>query len=82
MQHDDAAPDQRAKEDTRDAFGALQSQFEQAVAKCLGMRLAEVRAQDHHSSSQHDVTRGQRVWQGEDLLLHSLAVVLDRVIHR
>ena len=82
MQHDDSLGDQRTEEYARNPFGAFQSQLEQTVTKGLGMRCSQVRAEHNHSPSEHDISRRQRIGQVQDLGLHDIAVIEDRVIHR
>jgi len=46
------------------------------------MRCSQVRAEHNHSSSEHDISRCQRIGQAQDLGLHDIAVIGDRIIHR
>ena len=64
MQHDDFAIDYRAVENTGDAFGCFQPQFEQAVTHCARVRHAEIGAVNFHafcvSNEACDEPGGQR----------------------
>ena len=46
------------------------------------MRCSQVRAKHNHSSSEHDISRRQRIGQVQDLGLHDIAAIGKRVIHR
>ena len=81
MQYDDSFGDQSTKEYTRNPFGPFQSQLEQTVTKGFGMWCSQVRAEHNHSSSEHDISRRQRIGQAQDLGLHDIAVIGDPVIH-
>ena len=82
MQHDDSLADHSIEEYARNPFGVFQPQLEQTVTKGFGMRCSQVRAEDNHSSSEHDISRRQRIRQVQDLGLHDIAVIGDRVINR
>ena len=82
MQHDDLFGDQRTEEYTGNPFGASQSQLEQTSTKGFGMRCSQVRAEHNHSSSEHDISRRQRIGQTQNLCLHDIAVIGNRIIHR
>ena len=82
MQHDDSFGDQSTEEYTRNPFCPFQSQLEQTSTKGFGMRFSQVRAEHNHSSSDHDITRCQRIGQVQDLGLHDIAVIGNRIIHR
>jgi hypothetical protein len=43
VQHHDSLTDLCAEKDTRDTFGAFQTQLKQAITKCLGVRLSQIR---------------------------------------
>ena len=82
MQHDDSFADQRTEEYTGNPFGTSQSQLEQTVTKGFRMRCSQVRAEYNHSSREHDISRRQRIGQTQNLGLHDIAVIGNRVIHR
>jgi hypothetical protein len=81
MQHDDALPDQRAEEDSCNSLRSLESQFEKALTKCLGMWFSEVGAKSNHPACEHNIPCRERVGKRENLFLHQFAVVNNRVIH-
>ena len=81
VQHDNALTYKGAKEHPRDAFGALEPQFKQALTEGLGMGFAKVWPKRDHSSSEHDVSRREGVGKAQYFLLYRLTVVSDRVIH-
>ena len=81
MEHMNPTPNLRAIEHSGDSFCAFQPQLKQAGPQRLAMWLAQVRAHQHHSTRQHDVSGGQGIGQHEDALFYSLAVVVDGVVH-
>src|SRR5690349_3984924 len=81
VKHHDAFAYERAEENTRNAFCALQSQFKETVAKRLRVRLAQIRAKRDHAARKQDVSGSKRIRECQDLVLHRVAVVGDREIH-
>src|SRR5438477_839380 len=81
MQHDNSFCGQSAEEYARNPLGTFQSQLKQSATKALGMRCSQVRAEDNYSSSEHDISRRQRIGQVQDLGLHDIAVIGDRITH-
>ncbi|MDH3460558.1 MAG: hypothetical protein OEM00_06190, partial [Burkholderiaceae bacterium] len=55
--------------------------FEKTFAKHPGAGPFKVGSESNHAAGQHDEPRSERVRQFEYLLLHVLAVVVDRGIH-
>jgi hypothetical protein len=82
MQHDDSLGYQSTEEYAGNPLSAFQSQLKQTVTKGFGMRCSQVRAEYNHSSCEHDISRSQRIGQSQNLCLHDIAVIGNRVIHR
>jgi hypothetical protein len=55
VQHDDTPSDERAEKYPGNTLAPLQSQFEEPVAECSGMRFPQIWAKGDHPPGQHDV---------------------------
>ena len=66
---------------TRATFDSLEAKFEQTIAEGVGVTWAQVRPKRYHATGQHNVSCGEGVRQGEDIVLNAVAVVVNRVLH-
>ena len=80
VEHHDPPAYQRTKEHPGDAFGTLETQLKETFSESLRMRLPQIGTEGDHSSREHDVACSERVRKFENLFLHRIAVVLDRVV--
>jgi hypothetical protein len=81
VQHDDSPADKGAEKHARDTFGTFQPKLEQAFTEGFGVRLSEVGTERDNTTGQHDVPGSESDGQVQDVRLHILTVVSDRVVH-
>lgn len=81
VQHDNPSSDHSAVEHPGDPFSTFEAKLEKSIAHGFGVRLPEVGSNGGHTAGEYDVSGRQSLGQTQDLLLHLLTEIVNRVFH-